>query len=348
MDLRYIKQFQEQLLGWYDAHARILPWRDQPAPYRVWISEIMLQQTRVDTVKPYFERFMEVLPSIQALAEVSDDQLMKLWEGLGYYSRARNLKKAAQQVMEDFGGQLPAQPEELQKLPGIGPYSSGAISSIAFGVKAPAIDGNVLRVIARITANTGDITNNGVKKEIEKQVLDLLPDARIGDFNQALMELGATVCVPNGLPKCEQCPVHSLCKGSQQGIAADLPVKQKKKKRKLEDKTIFVIEYRGKIAVRKRPEEGLLAGLWEFPNTEGHLFYEEAGGKLAEWGISLGGILPLQNSKHIFTHLEWHMIGYFVEAVHVEDKGLFTWVTREELAEQYSIPTAYKAYTDAL
>lgn len=348
MDSRYIQKFQEQLLGWYDAHARILPWRDQPAPYRVWISEIMLQQTRVDTVKPYFERFMEALPSIQALAEVSDDQLMKLWEGLGYYSRARNLKKAAQQVLEDFGGQLPSHPEELQKLPGIGPYSSGAISSIAFGVKAPAIDGNVLRVIARITANTGDITNNGVKKEIEKQVVDLLPDVRVGDFNQSLMELGATVCVPNGLPKCEQCPVHALCAGSQQGIAADLPIKQKKKKRRLENKTVFVIEYRDRIAVAKRPEGGLLAGLWEFPNTEGHLFYGESAKLLKAWGITSEGMLPLQNSKHIFTHLEWHMVGYFVEAQQVEDKGLFTWATREEIFAQYSIPTAFKAYTDAL
>ena len=345
MDLQYIEQFQKQLLNWYDGHARILPWRDQPTPYRVWISEIMLQQTRVDTVKPYFERFTEELPSIKELAEVPEDQLMKLWEGLGYYSRARNLKKAAVMIMDEFGGQLPSSFEELQSLPGIGPYTSGAIASIAFGSRVPAVDGNVLRVISRITANQGDIASSSVKKEIEELVRALLPEQRAGDFNQALMELGATVCLPNGLPKCDQCPVQTLCKGQQLGIATQLPVKQRKKKRRIEEKTVFVIEHKGKIAVRRRNEDGLLSGLWEFPNIEGHLFYAQAERKLREWEIAPAGILPMPNAKHIFTHLEWHMIGYYIQAEQVEENDAFVWATPTQLREQYSIPTAFKAYT---
>lgn len=348
MDLIPIVKLQEKLLEWYDSNARILPWRDNPSPYRVWISEIMLQQTRVDTVKPYFERFMKTVPSIQELADISEDQLLKLWEGLGYYSRARNLKKAAVIIMQQFGGIVPADIKGLMSLPGIGPYTSGAIASIAYGIKTSAIDGNVLRVIARITANQGDIADPRVKNEIEAVVCSFLPEQRVGDFNQALMELGATICLPNKQPKCSSCPVQLFCNANQQDIAGLLPVKSKKKARKLEEKTIFVIDYMGNTAIRQRPAEGLLSSLWEFPNVEGHLSYEECEKILKQWGITASEITQMKASKHIFTHLEWHMIGYFVSARSIQGENQFLWATRKEIKERYSIPTAFKAYRDFL
>ena len=348
MDLQSIIQFRKSLLEWYDSSARILPWRDNPTPYRVWISEIMLQQTRVETVKPYFERFMGEVPTIQDLANISEDKLLKLWQGLGYYSRAKNLKKAANIIVQKFNGQFPADIESLKSLPGIGPYTSGAIASIAFGIKAHAIDGNVLRVMSRISANQGDITNLIIKKEIESIVNDVLPTERIGDFNQALMELGATICLPNGAPKCTECPVRFSCTGYHQGIAAELPVKSKKKERRIENRTIYLIEYKGNIAIRQRNNVGLLSSLWEFPNTEGHLSSAESEEKLKGWGITACQISPLKASKHIFTHLEWHMIGYYVSAQGIQDDFKYLWVTREQIQDQYSIPTAFKAYLNFL
>lgn len=348
MDLQSIIQFRKRLLEWYDSNARILPWRDNPTPYRVWISEIMLQQTRVETVKPYFEKFMSEVPTIQDLANISEDKLLKLWQGLGYYSRAMNLKKAANVIIQEFHGQFPSDIESLKSLPGIGPYTSGAIASIAFGVRAHAIDGNVLRVMSRISANKGDIANPAVKKEIEELVNDVLPTERVGDFNQALMELGATICLPSGTPKCAECPVYFSCIGSHQGIAAELPIKAKKKERKIEDRTIYVVEYRGSIAIRQRGKVGLLSSLWEFPNTEGHLSMEESEEKLKEWGITPSEISPLKDSKHIFTHLEWHMIGYLISVQSIQEDFEFLWATRAQIREQYSIPTAFKAYLNFL
>ncbi|OGO77484.1 MAG: A/G-specific adenine glycosylase [Clostridiales bacterium GWB2_37_7] len=348
MDSQFITQFQNKLLEWYDSCARILPWRDNPTPYRVWISEIMLQQTRVDTVKPYFESFMKTVPTIQDLADISEDQLLKLWEGLGYYSRAKNLKKAANAIMQSFNGQIPSDLESLRSLPGIGPYSSGAIASIAFGARVAAIDGNVLRVMARIFANKGDIANRLVKKEIEDLVYELLPTSRVGDFNQALMELGATICLPNGNPKCAECLVNTLCKGYQKGFAAELPIKSKKKERKIEQRTIFIIEYKGTVAIRQRANKGLLSSLWEFPNEVGYLSCEESERKLKEWGITPSHISLSKTSKHIFTHLEWHMIGYYISAQSIQEDSQFIWVNREQVKEQYSIPTAFKAYVEFL
>lgn len=348
MDKTAISLFQNKLLNWYDSHARVLPWRDNPTPYRVWVSEIMLQQTRVDTVKPYFERFVAAVPDIEDLANLPDEQLLKLWEGLGYYSRAKNLKKAAGVVIEQFSGRMPTDAKGLQLLPGIGPYTSGAIASIAFGERVPAIDGNVLRVIARITANQGDITDKKVQKEIGDLVWQLLPNNRVGDFNQALMELGATICLPNGQPKCNECPVQGLCMGHQKGIAAELPTKTKKKARKIEKKTVFVIEHEGHYAIRQRPEEGLLSSLWELPNIEGHLSPKECEAQLSKWGIGFCEIVPLEASKHIFTHLEWHMIGYKVTASNKAENQKLIWVTRNKIKEQYSIPTAFKVYSNII
>lgn len=363
---RKLLEMQQQLLEWYDTHARSLPWRDDPTPYRVWVSEIMLQQTRVDTVKSYFERFIGALPTIEALAGVQEQKLLKLWEGLGYYSRARNLKKAAIEIMMNHKGQFPSSTEELIKLPGIGPYSAGAIASIAYGIKVPAIDGNVLRVIARITGNRNDITQTETKVEIGEFVLKLLPVKRVGDFNQALMELGATVCLPNGAPRCEVCPVHALCTAHSQNITDQIPVKTKKKSRRIEQKTVFIIHCFQKTAIQKRSDDGLLQGLWEFPNTNGDLSLEEGEAVLREWGLHVTKMEPLQKAKHIFTHVEWHMTGYLAqveecksagrqegisqEGIYQEDfnrEGMFVWASPLELKQYYTIPTAFKAYMEA-
>ena len=332
----------QPLLDWYDKNARILPWRETPSPYRVWISEIMLQQTRVEAVKPYFEQFVAQLPDIPALAEVDDDRLMKLWEGLGYYSRARNLKKAAQVSMERFGGRLPSSYDDLLKLPGIGPYTAGAIASIAFGIPAPAVDGNVLRVITRVTADYSNVSESKVKRQMEEHVRDILPDRRAGDMNQALMELGATVCLPNGVPKCDECPLAELCEANRQGNQMDFPQKRAKKARRMEDKTVLLLYCGGKTAIRKRPETGLLAGLFEFPNLEGTLLPKQVLHQVEQWGIEVRSIRPAGNAKHIFTHVEWHMQGYFVEVA--DQSPLFLWAGKEDLDGLYSIPSAFQFY----
>lgn len=336
------------LLSWYDRNARILPWREEPTPYRVWISEIMLQQTRVEAVKPYFERFVSALPDVCDLARVPDDQLMKLWEGLGYYSRARNLKKAAGVLMECYGGALPASFDALLTLPGIGSYTAGAVASIAYGLPVPAVDGNVLRVISRLLASEEDITKPIVKKTVERSLTAVLPKDRPGDFNQALMELGATVCLPNGVALCEQCPVQGCCKAHREGRVMELPVKAKKKPRREEERTVLLLFCEGKVAVRQREKKGLLAGLWELPNMEGRLAPVEAEERLEEWGFSGVRAEPLCDAKHIFSHIEWHMTGYAAYVREERTANGLTWVTREQLAREIALPSAFRAYTEEL
>lgn len=337
-------RISEPLLAWYDRSARILPWREDPTPYRVWISEIMLQQTRVEAVKPYFERFVEQLPDVTALSEADEDQLMKLWEGLGYYSRVRNLKRAAQIAVKEYGGRLPADYDELLKLPGIGPYTAGAISSIAFGIPAPAVDGNVLRVMTRLTADYSDVSDGKVRQRMEQQVRDILPNERAGDMNQALMELGATVCLPNGLPKCSQCPLGELCEAKRQGNPLDFPQKSTKKKRRIEKKTVLLLICGETVAIRKRREKGLLAGLYEFPNLDGNLTAEEIKNQTEQWGMQVLSIESVGRAKHIFTHVEWHMEGFRIEVSQRSDALI--WVTKEEQEERYSIPSAFRFYTE--
>lgn len=346
MELKKREFIQIELLSWYDKGARILPWRDNPSPYRVWVSEIMLQQTRVDTVKGYFERFMAAAPTVSALAQLPDEQLMKLWEGLGYYSRARNLKKAAVIIMDEYNRVVPGDIELLKKLPGIGPYTSGAVASIAYGVRVPAVDGNVLRVISRLLAAGDDIADPKVKRSIEDQVLELLPDRAVGAFNQALMELGATVCIPNGAPKCQECPVQSVCEGHLQGIAEVLPVKGSKKERRIEHKTIFILQAQDCIAIRKRQSKGLLAGLWELPNEEGWLTKREVMDKLREWGIEDSTIHDGRSGKHIFSHREWHMISYVITIKKMSSNIPFILADQTDIRENYSIPTAFKAFVE--
>lgn len=332
------------LLNWYDHHARILPWREESTPYRVWISEIMLQQTRVEAVKPYFDRFMEALPTVVDLAQVEEDTLMKLWEGLGYYNRARNLKRAAIQVVDAHGSVLPCEYDQLIELPGIGEYTAGAIGSVSYGLPVPAVDGNVLRVITRLTGNYEDILKVSTKKDITKQVQQVLPLDRVGDFNQALMELGAVVCIPNGKPRCEECPWDTKCLAYKNDLTAQIPVKTPKKPRRIEQKTVFILKCQDKIAVHKRENEGLLAKLWEFPNVLGKLDSKEVKEQLSKWNLVSRHIETTNNSKHIFTHIEWHMCGYMIE---VEEEGGedFVWVSKEAIDTQYAIPTAFSLFT---
>lgn len=337
------------LLDWYRQNRRDLPWREDRDPYRVLVSEIMLQQTRAETVKPYFHRFLAVLPTVADLAEADEPTLLKLWEGLGYYSRVRNLQKAAQTVMEQHGGVIPADFDALLKLPGVGRYTAGAVASIAFDIPVPAVDGNVLRVLARLTGDDTDILSPAAKKNAEAALSPCVPSPGAGDFTQSLIEMGALVCVP-GEPKCGACPLHLLCAARREGKESVLPVRLAKTKRRTEERTVLILRWRddGKtewIALRKRPPEGLLGGLYEFPCLEGHVTEGEVADRLTRAGLSVGRIRRLPAAKHLFSHMEWRMIGYDVELTAtpaaVED-WFFVPVSR--LDERYAIPSAYGAY----
>ncbi|MBD5455557.1 MAG: A/G-specific adenine glycosylase [Lachnospiraceae bacterium] len=345
--LSLLDRIAAPLLTWYDRQRRVLPWREDPVPYHVWVSEIMLQQTRVEAVKPYYDRFMKSLPDIEKLAIAEEEILLKLWEGLGYYNRVRNLNKAAVEIMEKYGGNMPEDYEDLLKLPGIGSYTAGAIASIAYGKPVPAVDGNVLRVLARLRCDDRDIMQQWVKKKIEEELAVVIPKERPGDFNQALMELGAVVCIPNGEPACGKCPWEDICMAHQKGVETQFPVKSGKKSRKVEEKTVLIIRDENKAALQKRPSKGLLAGMYEFPNIEGHLSEKEVLAWLKEIGLSVIRIEPLTESRHIFTHKEWHMIGYSVRVDELDrgdtNSGLI-FVEQNEAKDKYPIPSAYSAY----
>lgn len=335
------------LLTWFEGSARVLPWREEPAPYRVWVSEIMLQQTRVEAVKPFFERFTTALPGVAKLAEAPEEKLLKLWEGLGYYNRVRNMQKAARIVMDEYGGVLPADYDKLLALPGIGSYTAGAIASIAYGIPVPAVDGNVLRVVSRVLASEDDILKQSVKRAVEQDLTAVMPKGQAGAYNQALMELGATVCVPNGQAKCDRCPLASICEGRRLGIEMELPKKTPKKARKIEDRTVLLIQEADCIAIRKRGNKGLLAGLYEFPNVEGHLNRDEVLSYVKSLGMAPLRIKPLEEAKHIFSHREWHMLGYLVKIEEVEGGNgePFLFVEPERTEREYPIPAAFAAYT---
>lgn len=348
-----LSDIPKPLLKWYDNNRRILPWREEPTPYRVWVSEIMLQQTRVEAVKPYFERFMAALPDIASLAAAPEDTLLKLWEGLGYYNRVRNLQRAAIQIMEEYGGVMPAEYEELLKLKGIGSYTAGAIASIAYGKPVPAVDGNVLRVISRIGRREEDILLPAVKKKTEEELLAIMPK-RPGDFNQAMMEIGAMVCIPNGAPHCESCPLAEICLAREAGVQSEYPKKSGKKPRSIEEKTILVIRDENRAALHKRPDKGLLAGMYEFPAITGHRTAEEVKKWLEERGLKILRIVPLKESRHIFTHKEWHMWGYMIRVDELAPKNdrlaKEGWLFAEaaETEEKYPVPSAFAAYTGYL
>lgn len=333
----------EPLLEWFAAQGRRLPWRRDREPYHVWLSEIMLQQTRVEAVIPYYERFLAACPDVRSLAALEETRLMKLWEGLGYYSRARNLQKAARVICTEYGGRFPADYAALRALPGVGEYTAGAIGSIAFELPVPAVDGNVLRVVSRLTGDDRSIDNARVKREIAGAVQAILPSGRTGAFNQALMELGATVCLPHGAPRCGECPVSHFCTALRDGTAQALPVRAPKKKRRVEEKTVLVLRWRARFGLRRRPETGLLAGLWELPAYAGRRTPEEIRAQLREEGYRVREILLLRPAKHIFSHIEWHMTGYYVELDAAPEKGL-TWVTPAQLRGEYALPSAFRAF----
>lgn len=344
-----LKAAVKPLLAWYEINKRELPWRKEVSAYRVWVSEIMLQQTRVEAVKPYFARFMEALPDIRALAECPQERLLKLWEGLGYYNRVRNMQEAARTVIEKYEGVMPADYEALLSLKGIGSYTAGAVASIAYGLPVPAVDGNVLRVIMRLTNDDSDIMKQSVRKKTEKALGKIIPVDRAGDLNQALMELGATVCVPNGAPHCHECPWKAMCLAKAYGTIDKLPVKSKAKPRKIEKKTILIIRDQDKVVLRQREKKGLLAGLYEFPNEEGYLTSTEALKKVQEMNLHPMRIRELDEAKHIFSHVEWHMTGYMiqVDSLTREQSGML-FVKIEEAEKKYAIPAAFGAYTKYL
>lgn len=340
------KEIVEPLLTWYNAVKRNLPWRDKDNAYYTWVSEIMLQQTRVEAVKPYFNRFISRLPDIQSLAICPEEELMKLWEGLGYYSRVRNMQKAAIQIVEQYDGQLPKDFEKLLSLKGIGRYTAGAIASIAYRIPVPAVDGNVLRVVTRLTENPQDIMKQAVRREIEKQLSAIIPVSVPGDFNQALMELGAVVCVPSGSPKCNICPVKEFCRAYISGHQEAYPVKAKKKPRSIEERTVLVIQDGCSTALRKRPGEGLLAGLYEFPNMPGYYNRTQALSYVRDLGLDPLYIRELPDSKHIFSHIEWRMKAYQIKVASLDGELTqdFFFAGREETQQHYAIPSAFEAY----
>ena len=338
----------QPLVDWYRENKRDLPWRHNPDAYRVWISEIMLQQTRVEAVKGYYDRFLKALPTVKDLAEAEEDKLLKLWEGLGYYNRVRNMQKAAQQIMVDHEGIFPDAYEEILQLKGIGNYTAGAISAFAYGIPKPAVDGNVLRVISRITGSYEDIMKQSVRKKIENTLEQVIPSDAASDFNQGLIELGAIVCVPNGEPKCEECPVKEYCIACKENLTTEIPVKKKAKTRKIEERTILIFKDGKRIAIRKRPAKGLLAGLYEFPAMDKKASLEEVREWLKKQGVEAVRMEKLPESKHIFTHKEWHMTGYQVLVDELEPMGQdesLLFVETQEIEKNYPIPSAFAAYS---
>jgi len=335
------EQLPGAILPWYEANKRELPWRQDKDPYHIWLSEVMLQQTRVEAVKGYYARFLQALPTVEALANADDDQLHKLWEGLGYYSRVRNLKKAAQQVMTQHGGVFPNTHREVLSLPGIGDYTAGAICSIAFDLPTPAVDGNVLRVVSRLTEDATPIDQPAFKKQVAEMLKAVYP-SNAGDFTQALMELGATVCGPNRKPDCENCPCKAFCLAFQNGTQETLPVKSPKRGRRQEAYTVFILSCDGSFALQKRPAAGLLADLWQFPNVKGKLDINAAISKVEEYGLSVKEIYRQVEKKHIFTHIEWDMSGTYMEVK--EMLPPLTWMTAERINAEAALPTAFRQF----
>ena len=339
--MEQLKQLPNALLPWYRENKRDLPWRYDKEPYHVWLSEIMLQQTRVEAVKGYYVRFLDELPTIESLSQCDDDLLHKLWEGLGYYSRVRNLKKAAIQIMELHGGIFPQEYEKIRALPGIGDYTAGAICSICFDMPRAAVDGNVLRVVSRLTEDDTPI-DLPVQKKAVTAALEAVYPTESGEFTQALMELGATLCGPNWAPRCEVCPCRSFCGGAIHGTAQQFPVKLPKKDKRVEEKTVFILSCDGRYALEKRPDSGLLAGLWQFPNVSGKLETAQALDMLQTMGLRPHEVIKQIERKHIFTHIRWEMRGIYLEVA--EEADGFTWLTGQQIEATTALPTAFRQF----
>ena len=339
------QQLPAALLPWYAHNMRDLPWRKDRQPYHVWVSEIMLQQTRVEAVKGYYARFLDALPTVEALAAADDELLHKLWEGLGYYSRVRNLKKAAQVIMECHGGLFPEEYSQVLALPGIGAYTAGAICSIAFNQPRAAVDGNVLRVISRLTEDPTPIDQPAYKKSVQAALEEVYPP-EAGAFTQALMELGATLCGPNWKPRCEECPCKAFCGAAMHGTAEQYPVKKPKQSRRIEERTVFILSCDGQYALQKRPETGLLAGLWQFPNVEGFLEPEQTVAALEQMGLRPRELQRQVERKHIFPHIQWQMRGVYLEVA--EPSGGFDWFGAHEVETKVALPTAFRQFWEEI
>lgn len=332
------------LLEWYRDNARTLPWRSKPTPYRVWVSEIMLQQTRVAAVLDYFDRFINRFPTPADLALASEDELMKQWQGLGYYSRARNLQRAARQIVEKHNGQFPYSYDEIRALSGVGDYTAGAIASIAFGLPYPAVDGNLLRIVARVTGDFTDVTSTAMKKACTAALQEIIPLHAPGSFNQAMMDLGAMVCLPNGSPLCDRCPISEFCTAYKENLSDTLPVRKKKKARRIEERDVFLFFHDRKVAIRRRTSRGLLAGLWEFPSA----LSEEKDILLQKWGITLSPSSFAGTGRHIFSHIEWHMSAYLVFPKNTHIEQSWVWADKSDLNEIYALPSAFSAFLPIL
>ena len=332
----------DKLLRWYAAGHRDLPWRRDREPYHVWISEIMLQQTRVEAVRGYYARFLAALPTVEAFADAPEELCRKLWEGLGYYSRVRNAQRAAKMVAA--AGRFPETFEALRALPGIGDYTAGAICSICFELPTPAVDGNVLRVAARLTAEERCVDEPAVKRELREALAACYPAAGAGLMTQALMELGATVCVPNGEPRCEACPAAAFCAARAAGSWQKYPVRAEKRARRVERRTVFVLDCGGRLALRKRKASGLLAGLWEFPNVPGWLEAQEALDLAAQWGLRPRNPEKQLERTHVFTHVQWELRCWYLRCGTAAEG--FTWAAPEELDERYALPTAFRMFRE--
>ncbi|MDD6072193.1 MAG: A/G-specific adenine glycosylase [Clostridiales bacterium] len=335
---------KQPLLTWYKKQHRDLPWRKTKNPYYIWLSEIMLQQTRVEAVKGYYERFLSEIPDIKALSVVSEERLLKLWEGLGYYNRARNLQKAAIQIMERYGGDFPSEYEEVLSLAGIGEYTAGAICSICFDKPTPAVDGNVLRVVMRILDCYDNIDNIKTKRQVKEWLLTLYAEGDCGQLTQALMELGAMVCIPNGIPKCEECPVKSICLACERKTYDKLPVRKEKKKRRIQEMTVFILHDGDEYGIHKRDNKGLLAGLWEFYHEDRSMTRQEAMDFISEQGYQPVHIEQEIPYTHIFSHVEWRMTAYYISCQH--QKNDLKWIHRKEFDEGYALPTAFRFFLE--
>jgi len=335
---------KQPLLIWYEKHHRDLPWRKTKDPYRVWLSEIMLQQTRVEAVKGYYERFLAELPDIEALSKVSEERLLKLWEGLGYYNRARNLKKAAVQIMEEKEGIFPTDYKEVLSLSGIGEYTAGAVCSICFDQDTPAVDGNVLRVVMRVLDCYDNIDDIRTKRQVKEWLQRLYSEGDCGNLTQALMELGAMVCVPNGMPDCGSCPLRTFCLAHKRGTYDRLPVRKEKKKRRIEEMTVFILHDGDEYAIRKRDNKGLLAGLWEFYHADWKMTRQQVMDFISEQGFSPVHIEREVPYTHIFSHVEWRMTAYYISCCN--KKNNLTWIHRKEFNESYALPTAFRFFLE--
>lgn len=338
------KQFTEKLVTWYKKEKRDLPWRVDRSPYHIWISEIMLQQTRVEAVKEYYRRFIKALPELKDLAEAEEETLLKLWQGLGYYNRVRNMQKAARTIMDEYDGVFPETYDEIKGLSGIGEYTAGAIGSICFNLKTPAVDGNVLRVMTRILEDDGDIKKTAVKRRTGEVLRELYPEEDCGAFTQGLIELGAMVCVPKGNPECSICPVKEYCGAREKGTMLSYPVKSRMKERTVVLKSVFILKKGNRTAVRKRDENVLLGGLYEYPNVDLRLTINEAAEQLEAWGLKPVNIERTSEYRHIFSHVEWNMTGFYFTVE--EENRDFRWVSEEEMEKDIPLPSAFSYFRE--